>query len=72
MGLVALQSVGSSLIRDQTYVSCLGRQILYHCATRDALMPELVILTTQLRCSTYDPLSSMIIAPLSDLHRGES
>ena len=45
MGLVVLQSVGSSLIRDQTYVSCVGRQILYHRATRDALMPELVIVT---------------------------
>lgn len=35
-------------------------------------MPELVIVTTWLCCSTYDPMSSMIIAPLSDLHRGES
>ena len=45
MGSVVLQSVGSSLVRDQTYVSCVGRKILYHRATRNALMPELVIVT---------------------------
>ena len=28
--------MGSSLIRDQTHVSCIGRQILYHGATREA------------------------------------
>ena len=36
MGLVALRHVGSSQIRDQTPVSCIGRQILYHWATREA------------------------------------
>ena len=30
MGLGALQRVGSSYIREQTCVSCIGRQILYH------------------------------------------
>ena len=35
--LVALQHVGSSQIRDQTCVSCNGRWILYHWATREAL-----------------------------------
>ena len=34
---VALQHVGSSWIRDQTRVSCLGRQILCHCDTRETL-----------------------------------
>ena len=29
-GLVALQHVGSSQIRDQTHVFCIGRWILYH------------------------------------------
>ena len=29
-GLVASQHVGSSQIRDQTHVSCIGRWILYH------------------------------------------
>ena len=30
MGFVALQHVGSSQIRDQTHVSCIGRWIPYH------------------------------------------
>jgi len=30
MGLVVLQHVGSSQTRDQTHVSYIGRQILYH------------------------------------------
>ena len=30
-------SRGSFQPRDQTHVSCLGRQILYHCTTREAL-----------------------------------
>ena len=34
--LVALWYVGSSWARDQTHVSCIGRQILYHGGTRDA------------------------------------
>ena len=37
MVLVALWPVGSSWIRDQTHVSCTGKQILYHWATRKAL-----------------------------------
>ena len=37
MVLVAPRHVGSSWIRDQTCVSCFGRQILYHWATREAL-----------------------------------
>ena len=37
MDLVAPQHVGSSQTRDQTLVSCLGKQILYHWATREAL-----------------------------------
>ena len=36
-GLVVPQHVGSSQTRDQTHVSCIGRQILYHWATREAL-----------------------------------
>jgi len=31
-------SRGSSRPRDQTHVSCIGRQILYHCATWEALL----------------------------------
>ena len=33
---VALQPVGSSWIRDRTRVSCIGRQIVYYGATREA------------------------------------
>ena len=35
-GLVALRHVGSSQTRARTRVSCIGRQILNHCATREA------------------------------------
>ena len=37
MGLVAPRHVGSSWTRDQTRVPCIGRRILNHCATREAL-----------------------------------
>ena len=37
MGLVALRHVGSSQTRARTHVPCIGRQILNHCATREAL-----------------------------------
>ena len=36
-GPVALQHVGSSQTRARTRVPCIGRQILNHCATREAL-----------------------------------
>ena len=36
-GLVAPRHVGSSLSRAQTRVPCIGRQILNHCTTREAL-----------------------------------
>ena len=36
MGLVALWYVGSSQIRDQTHVFCVGKWILYRWATREA------------------------------------
>ena len=38
MGLVALPYVGSSQIRDQTYISCIGRQIVYLWALKEALL----------------------------------
>ena len=37
MGLVALRHVGSSWTRAQTHVPCLGRWILNHCTTGEAL-----------------------------------
>ena len=36
-GLVPLRHVGSSRTRARTCVPCIGRQILNHCATREAL-----------------------------------
>ena len=36
MGLVAPRHVGSSQTRARTHVPCIGRQILNHCATREA------------------------------------
>ena len=41
MGLVALRLVQSSHLRDWTLVSCTGRKILYHWATREALFRTL-------------------------------
>ena len=37
-GLVAPRHVGSSHTRARTRVPCIGRQILNHCATREALL----------------------------------
>ena len=37
-GLVAPRHVGSSQTRARTRVPCIGRQILNHCATREALL----------------------------------
>ena len=37
MGLVAPWHVGSSQTRARTRVPCIGRQILNHCTTREAL-----------------------------------
>ena len=42
MGLVAPWHVGSSQTRARTRVPCIGRQILNHCATREALESFLV------------------------------
>ena len=42
-GLIALQQVESSRIRNGTCVLCIGRQILMHCATREVIMLLLLI-----------------------------
>ena len=42
-GLVAPRHVGSSQTRARTHVPCIGRQILNHCATREALFSILLI-----------------------------
>ena len=46
MGLVALGHVESSWIRDQTRVSCIDRQILYHWATRE--VPSLSLINNNI------------------------
>ena len=45
-GLVAPRHVGSSQTRAETRVPCIGRQILNHCATREA---QLYVFLTGLR-----------------------
>ena len=57
-GLVALRQVGSSGTRARTRVSCIGRRILYHWATREApwLLLSLLlfgIITCLLRCILF-------------------
>ena len=44
LDLVALWHVESSWIRDWTLISCIGRQILYHWATREAPFFSLLII----------------------------
>ena len=55
-GLVALQHVASSRTRARTRVSCIGRRILNHCATRETHInifyiavsfSEIVLITTK-------------------------
>ena len=41
MGLVAPRLVGSSRTKTQTRVPCIGRQIVNHCTTREALLIHL-------------------------------
>ena len=54
MGLVALQHVESSWSRDPIHVSCIGRWILYHWATREAL--KVKVLVTQLCLTLCSPM----------------
>ena len=46
--LAALQHAGSSWIRDRTCVSCIGKWILYHWATREAPRPHILMFTNAL------------------------
>ena len=50
MGLVALQHLGSWWVRDWTHVSCIGRRILYHWATRE-------VWVTHLHLTLCDPIN---------------
>ena len=58
---VAPRHMESSQIRDQTCISCIGRQILYHWATREA--PECWVLS-QLFHSPLSPSSRGSLVPL--------
>ena len=56
MGLVAPRHVGSSQTRTQTRVPRIGRWILNHCATREALVPALhceILLVTHQHVGLY-------------------
>ena len=46
MGLVAPRHVGSSRTRARTYVPCIGRWILNHCATREVLEMDFLKIKT--------------------------
>ena len=46
-GLVAPRHVGSSQTRARTRVPCIGRQILNHCTTREALSLTLDLASLQ-------------------------
>ena len=59
-GLVAPWHVGSSQTRAQTRVPCIGRQILNHCATREA--PEtFFFLTSLLECNCFTMLGQFLL-----------
>ena len=58
-GLVAPRHVGSSWTRARTRVPCIGRQILNHCATREApLLLFLFISEPSFRRAVYSPTST--------------
>ena len=66
-GLVAPRHVGSSWTRAQTRVPCIGRRILNHCATREALVivfkfikPDSKITDWNLFISLFNTHSSII------------
>ena len=60
-GLSCPRHVGSSQIRDQTHVSCIGRQILNHWTTREVPNNEFLSLKVILRGSEKisDPVSAL-------------
>ena len=70
-GLVAPRHVGSSQTRARTRVPCNGRQILNHCATREAPAPgffnhsvqEPEILTHRCQVRQLSPLNSAFFLP---------
>ena len=62
-GLVAPRHVGSSRTRARTRVPCIGRRILNHCATREALKSSIFLI---IFCVFYLPISERdVIVDLS-------
>ena len=59
-GLVAPRHVGSSQTRARTHVPCIGRQILNHCATREA--PEVVLICIFLMTKDNEQLFTCSLA----------
>ena len=59
-GVVAPRHVGSSQTRARTRVPCIGRQILNHCATREAPHPNLDLVCTLRTCLTVAPGLSFV------------
>ena len=60
-GFAVPRHVGSSRTRDRTRVPCIGRQILNHCATREAAVICFLFLEVLLRLSSsFTPSSTML------------
>ena len=69
-GLVAPRHVGSSQTRARTRVPCIGRQILNHCATREALysfFDWVVFFFLILSCMRCLYILELILCPLIHL-----
>ena len=65
-GLVAPRHVGSSQTRARTRVPCIGRQILNHCATREALyILNMGVLYTY--CKYFLPVCVLAFCFLNDI-----
>ena len=60
-------SSGSSCLRDQTPMSCIGRQVLYHSATREAPGVEIQFSSVQLltRVRLFGRLPRSTSSPLT-------
>ena len=72
MGPFALWHVGSSQTRAETRVPCIGRQILNHCATREAppvLLSHVPIVNAQIHQAT---LSTFALVMYFSLLRSDS
>ena len=67
-GLVAPRHVGSSQTRARTRVPCIGRQILNHCATREAQETKFKILIETVKAGHSNSKAHTPPAPLQCCH----